>query len=365
MTESFEVDTSSATQADPILSSGDEDDELFHGDVKGRYDRWPTPTTIISDGAYGTDGFPDDPSTVDGLAEWYRPHIKAWSEAASLGTTLWVWNTEIGWATIHRLIEEHGWTYRGCNIWDKGLSHIAGNVNTNTMRKFPQVTEVCVQYVREEIQLTDESQHFRDWLRDEWQRAGLSFSEADAACGVKNAASRKYFAADEQWYCPSQEMFKKLAEYANKHGEPDGRPYLELPDTGSTSRGEWDGRDEHYGKHRSSFDLQSGLTNVWDVPQLSGEERYTLDGETAHLNQKPIELMERIIRASTEVGDCVWDPFSGTGTAAVAAKRLGRVPLAAEQIEQYYTIAQERLAETTAAKTETSTEQTSVQDDWM
>ncbi len=32
--------------------------------------------------------------------------------------------------------------------WDKDLSHIAGNANSQTLRKFPVVTEVCVQYVK-------------------------------------------------------------------------------------------------------------------------------------------------------------------------------------------------------------------------
>ena len=77
---------------------------LYRGDGLDTYADWPTPATIISDGAYGVGGFHGDPRTPEGLGEWYRPHIEAWSSAASLATTLWLWNTEVGWANIHPVL---------------------------------------------------------------------------------------------------------------------------------------------------------------------------------------------------------------------------------------------------------------------
>ena len=119
-------------------------DAVIHfGRAEDHYAGWPTPTCVIADGPYGVDGFPGDERSPATLAEWYEPHVKAWSEHATPGTTLWFWNTEIGWATVHPLLQAHGWEYRCCNIWDKGLGHIAGNANTRTLRKFPVVTEVC------------------------------------------------------------------------------------------------------------------------------------------------------------------------------------------------------------------------------
>jgi site-specific DNA-methyltransferase (adenine-specific) len=58
---------------------------LFEGNALDAYPSWDTPTTIISDGAYGVKGFPGDPGSVRGLVDWYRPHIAAWSEAVVLG----------------------------------------------------------------------------------------------------------------------------------------------------------------------------------------------------------------------------------------------------------------------------------------
>ena len=101
---------------------------LSCGDALDFYDTWDTPTTIISDGAYGVGGFPGDPRTPADLPRWYEPHIAAWSAKATLATTVWLWNTEIGWANIHPLLTDHGWQYETLNIWNKGTGHIAGNV---------------------------------------------------------------------------------------------------------------------------------------------------------------------------------------------------------------------------------------------
>ncbi|MEQ9486142.1 hypothetical protein [Coleofasciculus sp. F4-SAH-05] len=53
--------------------------QIERADVLTRYYAWQAPTVIISDGAYGLGLFPGDPPTPADLADWYAPHIKAWS----------------------------------------------------------------------------------------------------------------------------------------------------------------------------------------------------------------------------------------------------------------------------------------------
>lgn len=315
-----------------VTDNVDDDSIVVHADALSCYGKWPAPTIIVSDGAYGVDGFPTDTSDPSALREWYEPHVEAWSEEATPETTLWFWNTELGWANVHPLLEEHGWEYRGCNVWNKGVGHIAGNANTDTLRKFPQVTEVCVQYVRSKeavLSLEDEQRTVQEWLRDEWQRAGLTFQEANDACGVKSAATRKYFAADEKWYFPPPERFRQLREYVNEHGDPNGRPYLSS--------------DGVLGE--PTFDCPHGVTNVWDHSQVRGEERIELPDGTPHPNQKPLALMERIVEVASEEGDVVWEPFGGLCTASQAALNLDREPYAAEIENVYVNAARDRLEE--------------------
>ena len=49
---------------------------------------------------------------------------------------------------MHPVLAEFGWEYVQLIVWDKGLAHIAGNVNGQTIRQFPVVTEVCAFYQR-------------------------------------------------------------------------------------------------------------------------------------------------------------------------------------------------------------------------
>lgn len=323
---------------------------LHRGDVRSAYGGWPRPTTIISDGAYGIRGFHGDTTGVDGLVDWYRPHVEAWSRAAEPGTTLWFWNTELGWATVHPLLSGHGWDYVQTVTWDKGLSHIAGNVNGKTIRRFPVVSEVCVLYQRRfEITGPRGAMPVQRWLRDEWQRSGLPLNRANEACGVKNAATRKYLTQDWLWYWPPGQMMERLAAYANEHGLDSGWPYFSLDGEAPVTAKEWD-------RLRYRWNHTHGITNVWSRPALHDSERLkgTLRraaprvykptrASAAHLNQKPLEFMERLIYAVTTEEDVVWEPFGGLASASVAAVALGRRPYAAELDEGFATLAEERL----------------------
>ncbi|MCC8335225.1 site-specific DNA-methyltransferase [Streptomyces sp. R1] len=324
--------------------------DLFRGNALDAYKSWESPTTIISDGAYGVRGFHGDTTSPEELVDWYRPHIEAWSEAAAPATTLWFWNTEVGWATVHPLLIQNGWDYVQLVTWDKGIAHIAGNVNGKTIRRFPVVTEVCAFYQRRfEISTGSENMPVKKWLRAEWQRAGIPLNRANEACGVKNAATRKYLTQDWLWYWPPGEMMEKLAAYAELHGEPTDRPYYSLDGQRAVSAKEWDAL-------RYQWNHRHGLTNVWARGPLHDDERLkgTLrraaprvykptKGSAAHLNQKPLEFMERLVSAVTRPGDVVWEPFGGLASASVAAVALGRRAAVAEIDEEFQRLANERL----------------------
>lgn len=311
------------------------------GDSLALYDTWESPTVIISDGPYGVNGYKGDLKTPDGLAEWYEPHIKKWTEHSTPITTLWFWNTEIGWATVHPMLKKYGWDYVSCCIWDKGISHIAGNVNTKTIRHLPVVTEVCVQYVKRATFDTPEGTlDMKDWLRYEWKRTGLPMAKTNDACGVKNAATRKYFTKDWLWYMPPADVFEKMCIYANENGNPDERPFFTIDGKRSLTRNEWD-------RMRSKFTCPVGVTNVWTLTQLRNQERLKTKQKAIHLNQKPLELISRTIEMCSDIGDVVWDPFAGLCTTGVACKKLHRKCYCAEANEAVYAYAKERIEKIT------------------
>jgi len=69
------------------------------------------------------------------------------------------------------------------------------------------------------------------------------------------------------------------------------------------------------------------------------------DRKYKHPAQKPIKLLERIILASSNEGDIVLDPFFGSGTTGVVAKKLGRNFIGIEQNPEYVKLARRRLQE--------------------
>src|SRR5262250_1309698 len=84
-------------------------------------------------------------------------------------------------------------------------------------------------------------------------------------------------------------------------------------------------------------DLQ--MRSDWLLPICSGGERLKdSDGKKVHPTQKPEALLHRVILASTQPGALVLDPFFGTGTTGVVAKRLGRHYIGLERDRNYITI---------------------------
>jgi len=311
---------------------------IEHSDVLNAYPRWAAPVCIIADGPYGLGKFPGEPKTPVDLAEWYAPHIAAWSAHARTDTTLWFWCTELGWALVHPLLDMHGWQFEECNIWDKGLAHIAGNCNSKTIRGMPVVTEVAVRYTKRN-QLPDSNGQMlsiKDWVRHEWQRSGLAMSRANEACGVANAATRKYLTQCHLWYFPPPEAIVRMAAYCTQHGLPAQRPYFSLDGRNPITETAW-------AHMRAKWNHAHGLTNVWPEPAVHGRERMRAGDGYLHANQKPLSLMKRQILACTDPGDVIWEPFGGLCSASIAALHTGRRGFAAEMNPDYFRLAALRL----------------------
>jgi len=176
----------------------------------------------------------------------------------------------------------------------------------------------------------------KEWLRAEWERTGLPLYKTNEACGVKNAATRKYFTRDHLWYFPPPEAFERLVRFANKHGAKKGKPYFSVDANGPLTAREWS-------KMRAKFNFENGITNVWRANAVRGSERLKKRHKCIHMNQKPLSLIELCIRASSDPGDVVWEPFGGLCSGALACVRLGRKCYAAEINRTYYRLAAQRL----------------------
>ena len=83
----------------------------------------------------------------------------------------------------------------------------------------------------------------------------------------------------------------------------------------------------------------NAITDVWTIDHLNSQAREKVGYPT----QKPEALLERIIRASSNEGDVVLDPFAGGGATAVVAQRLNRRWIAIDQSRAAVSVTEQRL----------------------
>lgn len=129
-----------------------------------------------------------------------------------------------------------------------------------------------------------------------------------------------FFTVSEDYYFDVDAVMVKrqvIAPYTHRNGEP--------KDWSETENGRF--RVTH------PSNLWTDLTvPYWSMPE-----------NTDHPTQKPEKLLAKIILASSRPGDLVFDPFNGSGTTTVVAKKLGRQYLGVEIDETYCSLAQKRL----------------------
>lgn len=111
---------------------------------------------------------------------------------------------------------------------------------------------------------------------------------------------------------------KVLAPYKDQNGAPK----------------DWEKSDNGNYRSTAPSNLWTDLTvPFWSMPE-----------NTAHPTQKPEKLLAKIILASTRENDSILDPFLGSGTTAVVAKKLKRAYVGIERDESYCLLAEKRIA---------------------
>jgi site-specific DNA-methyltransferase (adenine-specific) len=97
----------------------------------------------------------------------------------------------------------------------------------------------------------------------------------------------------------------------------------------------------HHAMKAANEGLQ--MRSDWYLPICTGGQRLRVNGAKAHPTQKPEALLYRILQASSKPGDVVLDPFFGTGTTGVIARRLRRRWIGIEREPAYVDLAEQRI----------------------
>lgn len=158
--------------------------------------------------------------------------------------------------------------------------------------------------------------HFHVQNRITWQRE----KGRGAKANWKNGMEDVWFATNSREYTFNVEDVKIRRKVVAPY-KRDGKPK------------DWE--ETEAGNFRNTYP-----SNFWDdisIPYWSMPEN------TAHPTQKPEKLLAKLILASSNKEDVIFDPFLGSGSTAVTAKKLGRHYFGIEQNEQYLVWAEKRL----------------------
>jgi len=168
----------------------------------------------------------------------------------------------------------------------------------------------------------------RAYLRNEWNRAELTRADMNEAVGSSRTGggmASHYIGDTGQWSLPTNEHYLALQQYANR----DGGEYL---------RREYEDLRREYEDLRRPFSVtaRDQWADVWDfdpTPAYPGK----------HPCEKPQPLLCHILKASTRPGAVVFDPFFGSGSLAVACRKLGRRFIGIDSSPEYHAIACRRI----------------------
>ncbi|UOE77487.1 DNA-methyltransferase [Parageobacillus thermoglucosidasius] len=103
-------------------------------------------------------------------------------------------------------------------------------------------------------------------------------------------------------------------------------------------------KTSHYFNYNLMKEMNGGkqMRDVWEIPTTKKSEK----AHGRHPTQKPMELLERIILASTKINDIILDPFNGSGTTGVVAKKLNRRYIGIDIEKEYLELTIKRLEAT-------------------
>ena len=210
---------------------------------------------------------------------------------------------------------------------------IAGNTNRNHR----QLSEYCLYYTFQDetglnkILKQDGFLKLMNYFREERLKLGWNYKQCDDYLGIK--ASYCY------WDKPTTHPYRI----------PDENHYLKLQKTGYFKRTYEDLRQEYEELKQEYEELRQEYEELRYAFNNQKTHHDVLDFEVAkkqgHITPKPVDLLEYIIKTSSNEGDIVLDCFMGSGSTGVACINTNRKFIGIELDNNYFDIAKQRIEE--------------------
>lgn len=244
--------------------------------------------------------------TEEDYANWCREWFTELSRVIKLSGSLYLFGYVRNLVHLFDDICDLGFKFRQQIVIDKGLRSLGGR-KTSTYKMFPTTSESLLFFIY------NSKPFIRDMLKKRQKELGLTALEINKRLGVKangGGVWSLYTGENILAQVPTEEMWQKLQDVLEFEF-----PHSEISHT---------------------FNIEMGITDIWTDIDFYSEERY-------HPTQKPVKLIERIIKASSNEEMVVLDPFMGTGSTALACINLNRHFIGIEKDKEYVQIANARI----------------------
>jgi len=214
-------------------------------------------------------------------------------------------------------------------VWNKKFNgyhnQIHAVISQEGIRNYPKIAEYCLFYTfQDETGLTTvmlDTNNFstlRQYFKDYQEALGLNLHEINRLLGHRKAEHSFYWGTT-QWDMPTEETYNELAK---------------LPIHNEFVRREYEDLRREYEDLRYTFNNQKTHHSVWNYEIAKGN---------GHETPKPVEMIENIIRHSSNEGDLVLDLFMGSGTTGEACLKTNRRFIGIEKDAEYFAIAEKRI----------------------
>lgn len=236
--------------------------------------------------------------TEEDYTEWCLQWLPEISRVIKLSGSLYLFGYLRNLFYLYQPIINLGFNFRQQIIINKGIKAIGGRA-TKGYKMFPNVTETLLFFIY------DNRPFIKEILKKRQKELGLTSLEINEKLGVKSNGGGMwslYTGNNILAQVPTKEIWEKLQNILD----------FNYP----------------YEKIASVFNIEMGVTDVCNDIDFYKEKRY-------HPTQKPVQLIERIIKASSNENMVVLDPFMGSGSTALACLNLNRHYIGIEKEEKY------------------------------
>jgi len=220
--------------------------------------------------------------------------------------------------------------FRQLIVWNKKFSgcknegFLQGYNEVEMLRNYQKMAEYCLYYTfQDETGLTtamlniNNFSSLRKYFKGYQKDTGLNKKQIIDLVGQK--ADHCFRWGSSQWDLPTKETYNEL---------------LKLPHNNGFLRKEYEDLRKEYEDLRYTFNNQKTHHSVWN---------YEVEQQNGHITPKPVDLIENIIKYSSNENNLVLDCFSGSGTTAIACMNTNRNYICIEKDEKYFELGKKRV----------------------